>query len=92
MNVAVTLYRSRKALQVRGLQMLEALGLASGALSRRRVASSHVFTNSQMHTFSGWKERSAAFKIVCTLRLRPGKPYANLISTLTPARLHCPQF
>jgi len=32
-----------------------------------------------MHTFSGWKERFAAFKIVCTLRLRPGKPYANLI-------------
>jgi hypothetical protein len=31
-----------------------------------------------MHTFSGWKERFAAFKIVCTLRLRPGKPYANL--------------
>jgi hypothetical protein len=47
------------------------------------MASSHVFTNSQMHTFSWWKERSAAFKIVCTLRLRPGKPYANLMSAVS---------
>jgi len=46
----------------------------------RSVVSSHVFTNSQMHSFTGREEVSAAFKIVCTLRLRLAKPHLDLIT------------
>ena len=48
----------------------------------RSVASSHVFTNSQMHTFSGWKERSAAC-LHPEVSVRQ-TPYPNLMSVGGP--------